>query len=102
VILDGLGSHTSLVNGTLAEVTVEDGPQAAMIALRNLDNEGIAPQTFNLREPSLDDVFLSLTGHRTEVEEIDEDADLSPRQKRKEERLAKLEQALPVQTGEYA
>ena len=101
VILDGLGSHTSMVNGTLVEVTVEDGPQAAMVALRNLDAEGIAPQTFNLREPSLDDVFLSLTGHRTEVEETDEDADLTPRQKRKKDRLAKLEQALPVQTGEY-
>ena len=40
-----------------------------MIALRALDAEGIAPQTFNLREPSLDDVFLSLTGHRTEAED---------------------------------
>jgi ABC-2 type transport system ATP-binding protein len=81
---------------------VEDGPQAAMIALRNLDAEGIAPQSFNLREPSLDDVFLSLTGHRTEAEATAEDADLSPRRKRKKERLAKLEQSLPVQTGEYA
>ena len=103
VILDGLGSHTSLVNGTLVEVTVEDGPQAAMVALRNLDAEGIAPQTFNLREPSLDDVFLSLTGHRTEAEaeDTDEDADLTRRQKRKKDRLTKLEQALPDQTGEF-
>jgi len=101
IILDRLGSHTSLVNGTVVEVTVEDGPQAAMIALRNLDTEGIAPQTFNLREPSLDDVFLSLTGHRTEAEETDEDADLTPRQKRKKDRLAKLEKALPVETGEF-
>ena len=102
VILDGLGSHTSVVNGTVVEVTVEDGPQAAMSALRNLDAEGIAPQTFNLREPSLDDVFLSLTGHRTEAEEADEDGDLTPRQKRKKERLTKLEHALPIQTGEFA
>ena len=49
-------------------------PQAAMIGLRALDAEGIAPTTFNLREPSLDDVFLSLTGHRTEEDE-DDDAD---------------------------
>ena len=101
IILDGLGSHTSSVNGTQVEVTVEDGPQAAMIALRNLDAEGIAPQTFNLREPSLDDVFLSLTGHRTESEGTDEDADLTSRQRRKKDRLAKLENALPVQTGEF-
>jgi len=101
IILDGLGSHASVVNGTLVEVTVDDGPQAAMAALRNLDAEGIAPQTFNLREPSLDDVFLSLTGHRTEAEETDEDADLTPRQRRKKDRLSKLERALPVQTGEF-
>lgn len=101
-ILDGLGTHLSVVNGTQVEVTVDDGPQAAMAALRNLDAEGIAPHTFNLREPSLDDVFLSLTGHRTEVEEVEEDDNLTPRQKRKKKRLADLEKALPIQTGEYA
>ncbi|HEY4928367.1 MAG TPA: ATP-binding cassette domain-containing protein [Acidimicrobiales bacterium] len=101
-ILDGLGSHASVVNGTQVEVTVDNGPQVAMAALRNLDADGIAPQTFNLREPSLDDVFLSLTGHRTEVEEADEDDNLTPRQKRKKKRLADLEKALPIQTGEYA
>ena len=101
-ILDGLGPHDALVNGTLVEVTVDNGPQAAMVALRTLDGAGIAPQTFNLREPSLDDVFLSLTGHRTEAAEPDEDANLTPRQQRRKKRLADLEQALPVQTGEYA
>src|SRR5208283_2715509 len=63
-ILDALGPHTALVNGTMVEVTVDNGPEAAMTGLRALDAEGITPQTFNLREPSLDDVFLSLTGHR--------------------------------------
>ena len=102
VILDGLGPHTALVNGTLVEVTVDNGAYAAMAALRGLDAEGITPTTFNLREPSLDDVFLSLTGHRTDVEEVDEDENLTPRQKRKKKRLADLEKALPIQTGEYA
>jgi len=101
VLLDALGPHQALVNGTLVEVTVDNGPEAAMVALRSLDAEGIAPQTFNLREPSLDDVFLSLTGHRTE-EESDADDDLTPRQKRKKKRLGEIEQALPIQTGEYA
>ena len=101
-ILDGLGPHAALVNGTLVEVTVDNGAQAAMAALRGLDAEGINPTTFNLREPSLDDVFLSLTGHRTDVEEADEDDNLTPRQKRKKKRLADLEKALPIQTGEYA
>jgi ABC-2 type transport system ATP-binding protein len=101
-VLDGLGPHVVLVNGTLVEVTVDNGPQAAMVALRSLDAEGIVPTTFNLREPSLDDVFLALTGHRTESEEPDEEDNLSPRQQRRKKRLADLEKALPVQTGEYA
>jgi len=99
-ILDTLGPHTALVNGTLVEVTVDDGPQAAMTALRALDAEGIAPQTFNLREPSLDDVFLSLTGHRTEEEQADDD--VTPKQRRRRRRAKELEQAMPVATGELA
>jgi hypothetical protein len=39
-----------------------------MIALRLLDEAGIAPVTMVLREPSLDDVFLSITGRRTEAD----------------------------------
>jgi ABC-2 type transport system ATP-binding protein len=35
-------------------------------AVRILDREGIYPDTFVVREPTLDDVFLSLTGHRAE------------------------------------
>ncbi len=102
-VLDSLGPHASMVTGTQVEVTVDNGPQAAMLGLRALDAEGIAPQTFKLREPSLDDVFLSLTGHRTEEEVTeDEDEDLTPRQRRKKMRLKQLEGALPVATGELA
>ncbi len=101
-LLDELGPHTAAVNGTMVEVTVDNGPQAAMLALRTLDAEQITPLSFNLREPSLDDVFLALTGHRTESEEPDEDADLTPRQRRRKKRLDKVERALPVGTGEYA
>ncbi len=101
-LLDSLGPHTPIVSGSMVEVTVDDGPRAAMVALRALDTEHIVPQTFNLREPSLDDVFLSLTGHRTESEEPDEDAGLSPRQKRRKKRLAELEDAMPVATGEFS
>jgi len=102
-ILGTLGSHKPVVNGTLAEVTVENGPQAAMVGLRALDAEGIVPQTFNLREPSLDDVFLSLTGHRTEAEvAADTDGDVSPRAKRRKVRVQKFEEALPLETGEFS
>ncbi len=71
VLLAGLGPHEPSLNGTVVEVIVDDGPASAMESLRLLDREGLAPSTFALRDPSLDDVFLSLTGHRTEDEEPD-------------------------------
>ena len=39
-----------------------------MAALRALDAQGLAPATIALRDPSLDDVFLALTGHHAEPE----------------------------------
>jgi ABC-2 type transport system ATP-binding protein len=68
-LLDTLGPHTPLANGTVVEVTVDHGPEAAMASLRSLDQEGIVPVAFTLREPSLDDVFLALTGRRAEDED---------------------------------
>jgi ABC-2 type transport system ATP-binding protein len=46
--------------------TTSDGAQFLIEALRSLDAEKLAPATLTVREPSLDDVFLSLTGHRAE------------------------------------
>jgi ABC-2 type transport system ATP-binding protein len=40
-----------------------------MEALRALDARGLEPERLTVREPSLDDVFLTLTGHRAEIEE---------------------------------
>jgi ABC-2 type transport system ATP-binding protein len=40
--------------------------------LRSLDGAQISVQGLALREPSLDDVFLSLTGHKTEAETEEE------------------------------
>jgi ABC-2 type transport system ATP-binding protein len=39
-----------------------------MDALRALDTAGLTPTGLVVREPSLDDVFLTLTGHRAEPE----------------------------------
>jgi ABC-2 type transport system ATP-binding protein len=41
--------------------------------LRALDAAQIPIAGLALREPSLDDVFLSLTGHKTTIGETDED-----------------------------
>jgi len=41
-----------------------DGPRTLTEALRRLDAQGINPADATLRKPTLDDVFLALTGHR--------------------------------------
>ncbi len=45
---------------------VTDGPSSLMAALRRLDEERIAVLDVGLRRPTLDDVFLTLTGHAAE------------------------------------
>jgi ABC-2 type transport system ATP-binding protein len=64
------GHRTLVVDGSTVELTVEDGPRVAATALRTLDQAGLTVAGLALREPSLDDVFLSLTGHRAESDEV--------------------------------
>ncbi|MHB8439885.1 MAG: ATP-binding cassette domain-containing protein, partial [Acidimicrobiales bacterium] len=68
-LLEGVGSKAPTVIGTSVELPVDQGPTAAMEALRVLDQHGVVPHHFSLREPSLDDVFLALTGRTTEARE---------------------------------
>jgi daunorubicin resistance ABC transporter ATP-binding subunit len=77
-ILATVGTKQPTIDGSSIELPVDDGPRAAMEALRLLDARALAPTTFGLREPSLDDVFLALTGKRTEAED---DPDAPPADK---------------------
>jgi ABC-2 type transport system ATP-binding protein len=65
-LLEGISSKPSNVDGTVVEFTVDHGPSSAADALRRIDAATIALTGLTLREPSLDDVFLSLTGHKAE------------------------------------
>lgn len=56
-----------VLDGTVVELAVDAGPSQVMVALRALDERGLAPTSMTLREPSLDDVFLNLTGRRAEI-----------------------------------
>jgi ABC-2 type transport system ATP-binding protein len=47
-------------------VPISGGASILMEALRALDAAGVAVQDVGLRRPTLDDVFLSLTGHAAE------------------------------------
>jgi ABC-2 type transport system ATP-binding protein len=62
------------VNGSEVRFEIVDGARLLVDALRTLDGEGLAPASIAVREPSLDDVFLALTGRRVEPEEPPEDA----------------------------
>ncbi|HEU4911006.1 MAG TPA: ATP-binding cassette domain-containing protein [Actinomycetes bacterium] len=71
-----LGSGEAQVDQHTRRVTLPvDGGSAVLVAaLRELDAQQIAVQDVGLRRPTLDDVFLSLTGHAAEEEPTDESA----------------------------
>jgi ABC-2 type transport system ATP-binding protein len=52
-------------------VPVSGGGAAVVEAVRALDAAGVGVSEIGLRRPTLDDVFLSLTGHAAESEEIE-------------------------------
>ena len=52
--------------GDHVRITSERGADVLIEALRALDADGSAPDALAVREPSLDDVFLALTGHHAE------------------------------------
>jgi ABC-2 type transport system ATP-binding protein len=45
------------------------GPSTLMAVLRDLDRSGVTVEDIGLRRPSLDDVFLHLTGHPTRYQQ---------------------------------
>jgi ABC-2 type transport system ATP-binding protein len=52
--------------GNVVRLETNDGPRVLMDALRSLDSQGLVPTSIALREPSLDDVFLAITGRPAE------------------------------------
>ncbi len=69
-VLAGLACTEVQVDAHLNRVVapVEGGAKVLTAALRELDDVGIEVQDVGLRRPTLDDVFLTLTGHRTDDE----------------------------------
>ena len=49
---------------------VSNGSMSLMEVLRSMDSQGIHALDVGLKRPSLDDVFMSLTGHAAEEEEV--------------------------------
>jgi len=55
-------------DGATLRLTSDDGSRLLIDVLRLLDDQGLAPATLAVRDPSMDDVFLALTGHHAEAE----------------------------------
>ncbi|MGQ0668658.1 MAG: ATP-binding cassette domain-containing protein [Actinomycetota bacterium] len=65
----GLGPGGGQVDNEAAQITIpvgEHGPQILTEAVRRLDASGVQPSDLALRKPTLDDVFLALTGRAAE------------------------------------
>lgn len=62
---------------------VTTGSKALIEAARSLDESGIHPLDIGLKRPSLDDVFIALTGHVAEEKKEEEVIDPRARRKKK-------------------
>jgi ABC-2 type transport system ATP-binding protein len=57
-----------VTEGNVVKLTVRPRPGLIVDAVRLLDAAGVGVEDLGLRRPTLDDVFLALTGHAAEVE----------------------------------
>ena len=60
-------------DGRQLDAAVDNSPGLATIVVRALDAAGILVDNIEVRPPSLDDVFFSLTGHTASVADLDSD-----------------------------
>lgn len=75
-VLEAVSGQVAQVDEDSRELSVPatDGAASLMDALRQLDGEGVEVSDIGLRRPTLDDVFLTLTGHSAEdVDSSDEE-----------------------------
>jgi len=73
--LSGVGVGEPSVDaeaGTIRIPVGSDGPAALLESVRRLDDMKLALEDIALHRPTLDDVFLSLTGHAAEEDQPDE------------------------------
>ena len=70
-VLNSLGDVGESEEETKLSVSVPDPARSAAEVVRLLDDAGLPIVGLNLHEPTLDDVFLSLTGHK--AEEVEEE-----------------------------
>ncbi len=77
--VQSLGSGEARIDATARHLTlpIDGGAPVLIAALRELDSAGVTVQDVGLRRPTLDDVFLTLTGHAAEAASSDDEPDPS-------------------------
>jgi ABC-2 type transport system ATP-binding protein len=68
-----MSDESPAVDGPVVTLTVRARTGAIVEAVRRLDEEGVDVDDISLRRPTLDDVFLALTGHAAEIADDDEE-----------------------------
>ena len=70
-VLEGLTGEEPFADGGTGRIRVPapDGAATLLAAVRALDAAGVEPSDIGLQKPTLDDVFLALTGDTAPVEE---------------------------------
>ncbi|MFJ1707527.1 ATP-binding cassette domain-containing protein [Kitasatospora sp. NPDC088346] len=64
-VIAGSTAEAAEQEGALLRLASRDGSRLLLDVLHSLESAGLVPRTVTVRESSLDDVFLALTGHRT-------------------------------------
>ena len=64
--LSTVGALKTLEDGRTISVSVPDAGPSVLQLVRQLDDGDLKPESVIVREPTLDDVFLQLTGHKAE------------------------------------
>ncbi len=84
-IVERVSGGKALVEESARQVSapVTTGSKALIEAARSLDDAGIHPLDIGLKRPSLDDVFIALTGHAAEDKKEEEAVDPKARKRKK-------------------
>jgi ABC-2 type transport system ATP-binding protein len=76
-LLSGRSEGRVELEGETIRITSDQGAHVLVEVLRWLEGDGLEPDTLMVREPSLDDVFLALTGRHAEDAEAAEKGDVA-------------------------
>jgi ABC-2 type transport system ATP-binding protein len=95
-LLKGLGSGDAMTDGDQRSIRLtvgSDGPASLLESVRRLDGSDVVLADIALHRPTLDDVFLSLTGRVAAEEAAEPDAAAQERRARRGHRAKQKEEA---------